>query len=510
MSCKAKNFASYKELSFDFTNRGLTLIHGATGSGKSTLCDLVPWVLYGRTAKGGTVNEVISWPGDEVTEVTLYLDNVTISRTRGPNAKDNDLCLWPVDGVVTRGKDLNDTQKLINEFLGVDYDLYMASAYFHEFSQSAQFFTASAKTRRMICEQIVDLSLPKKLTERISEAKKPLVKRIEMLNQKKLQEDAAVKAFEYTLGEMNKSSKEWETNKIKELAVLETKKTNFNKDLEKEITRLLKGKEKLLSTLKTVADVVSTVCEHCGAPNKAFRDNEQTIQHNQYVTLHVNTIDKQLSSLNTVNSYQDRIEEMKSAMNPHTESMKEISIKYSHKIHDRYLATNAATTSESELSDLELLSEVTTILRSMAIEQAVQNIEDITNTYLSNHFDAEIKVEFIVEDADKLTATILKDGNECSYTQLSKGQRQLLKLCFGLSVMKQASNNSLTNISQIFMDEALDGLDENFKLKAYGLLQELSMTYESVLVVEHSTELKAAFDNSIRVELINGNSIIQE
>lgn len=46
-----KNFASFRELEFDFSNKGLTLIAGPTGSGKSTLLDAPSWCLFGVTSK---------------------------------------------------------------------------------------------------------------------------------------------------------------------------------------------------------------------------------------------------------------------------------------------------------------------------------------------------------------------------------------------------------------------------------------------------------------------------
>jgi ABC-type lipoprotein export system ATPase subunit len=95
------NFGSYKHLEFDFNSNGLTLISGPTGSGKSTLCDIVPWILFGRTSKGGAVDEVRSWDAEEATTGTLMLHGISITRSRKPN----DLT---IDG--RRGKDLNDTQ----------------------------------------------------------------------------------------------------------------------------------------------------------------------------------------------------------------------------------------------------------------------------------------------------------------------------------------------------------------------------------------------------------------
>ena len=157
---EVRNFASYSKLVIDFTQEsGLTLIEGPTGAGKSTLCDIVPWVLFGRTAKGGTVDEIRTWNNREPTIGTVVLSlpdgKWEIVRTRG---KSNDLafrCAGLQD--LQRGKDLSDTQRLLNQKLGMDFDLYLAGAYYHEFSPTAQFFTSTAKTRRVTCENLVDL-----------------------------------------------------------------------------------------------------------------------------------------------------------------------------------------------------------------------------------------------------------------------------------------------------------------------------------------------------------------
>src|SRR5690348_8536249 len=86
LSVSAQNFASYKSLEFDFQNQGLILIQGATGSGKSTLCDLIPWVLFGQTAKGGKVDEIRTWNTEEPTTGSIRLsNNIVIWRSRSPN-----------------------------------------------------------------------------------------------------------------------------------------------------------------------------------------------------------------------------------------------------------------------------------------------------------------------------------------------------------------------------------------------------------------------------------------
>src|SRR5258706_10723800 len=95
-------------------------------------------------------------------------------------------------------------------------------------------------------------------------------------------------------------------------------------------------------------------------------------------------------------------------------------------------------------------------------------------------------------------------------TQLSKGQRQLLKLCFSVSVMQAVSNQHGISFKQLFFDESLDGLDENFKLKACTMLENLALDDTGVYLVEHSMSVKAMINNKYKVGLVNGSSQIEK
>jgi len=115
-----------------------------------------------------------------------------------------------------------------------------------------------------------------------------------------------------------------------------------------------------------------------------------------------------------------------------------------------------------------------------------------------------------VQEADKLDVAVWKNGNECAYSQLSKGQRQLLKLSFGVAIMQSVSQRHGLHFNALFFDEALDGISDNFKAKTYRLFEQLATKYDSVFVVDHSDSLKSMFDNKIEVTLVNGHSVIEE
>lgn len=564
----AFNFASYKALEFKMTHNGLCLIQGPTGSGKSTLCDLVPWALFGRTSKNGAVDEVLSWPGTEVCKVICEIGEVEIVRTRGPKAKDNDLYIaerkW--QGVIKRGKDLNDTQKKINDLIGMDYDLYLSGSYFHEFSQTAQFFITTAKNRRAICEQIVDLSLAKKLQINLAADKKSVKFDLTTTEGELAQIKTHIQYVENNLQREERAAKVWDNKHVAKVAELNEKYENFEQDkadklkilntkvnenlarreqaevdlLEKiqELKNTLKPKEfynqwsQRIERLK--ANHKSETCSECGGDKKhklltTIAEDEKTfykestearLQHNKLesykdklteIREEVDPLVQQaVDTKNQKNTYGEQLDQVIQETSPHTEAL----AKYKEDLtmsNARFEAVALHNLKlKQKLTDLELLSDIIENFRGEVVKNTTLSVEDKANLLLTGYFDGEIRINLIIEDADKVEVNIFKDGNQCSYSQLSKGQRQMLKFTFGLAVMQAVSNHNGVKFEQVWIDEALDGLDDYFKTKAYTLLKSLENEYNSIYVVEHSETLKALFANSISVRLTEDGSIIEK
>lgn len=480
ISCHLENFASYELLDFEFDDKGLVLIQGATGSGKSTLCDAIPWILFGRTAKNGAVDEILSWPGDKVTIGIITLDKVRVTRTRGPKPKDNDLFYYgEFDSIGKRGKDLNDTQRLINNLLGLNIDLYLSGAYFHEFSQTAQFFTTTAKNRRTICEQIVDLSLAKSLQEKTGTS-------LKQVNNDLNQATTKISTLTANIAILNRMQLN-ETNKFDTWGKTQDLKIS---QIESNVLKFEESRERRLR--QEQLRLQSPICSECGA--------KKTNNH-----IHpANHMNIKLE----MNPYINQLEQAKAEVNPHTSGVKDFSkdIKDNQGLLLEY--NSKAQILNTEISDLETLGDVLASFRGALVENTIKDLETKTNQLLHNHFDSEIQIELHIEDSDKLEVTILKDSNLCTYTQLSKGQRGMLKLCFGISVMKAVQNHHGISINQIFFDESTDGLDDNNKLKAVKMLETLALEYDTIYLVEHSETVKSMINNSYYVTLNNGNSEI--
>ena len=76
--------------------------------------------------------------------------------------------------------------------------------------------------------------------------------------------------------------------------------------------------------------------------------------------------------------------------------------------------------------------------------------------------------------------------------------------------MQTVANHNGLDFKQLFFDEALDGLDDTLKSKAFNLLQKLSTQYDQIYVVEHSQAFKSLFDTTYAVTLVNGESVIEK
>ena len=76
--------------------------------------------------------------------------------------------------------------------------------------------------------------------------------------------------------------------------------------------------------------------------------------------------------------------------------------------------------------------------------------------------------------------------------------------------MREVSNHNGFSVNCIFLDEFTDGLDTDFKVKAFSLLNSLKLEYSSIFVVEHNETMKEQFHHKLEVNLVNGSSQVEK
>jgi len=529
------NFGSYKELTFNYEDLGLSLIHGQTGSGKSTLQDIATWIAFGVTAKDGNADEVRSWTSpDEPTTGALILEVhnilITIHRMRG-KASQNDL-YWLIgdSDEKHRGKDLSESQRLLEDVLGVSKDLYIAGAYYNEFSPTGAFFTAKAKDRRELFEKLADLSLPITLAERTSDVRKSKKKELDSATRQLERNKDRCASTKQTLERQIRDSDTWNVRTTREIDLLRVKIQNFETEKEEKIQKTTEkvrkfGESRLrnIEQLKDAAYRLEQVikanphpqCPTCFQVNsKVTKDICRLEEIERDIQRTETQANPYLTDLNHAlvfeNPHTAQLQALESQANPFDAQIETIGTEIRESEQKVSQLTSQCSELGQNISDLTQLNDLSFELRKVLLTRAVKEIEVATNGYLEKYFESELRVAFELVDSDNLEIQITKNGYPGVYRQMSKGQRQLLNLAFSVSIMKAAANRAGVHFNALFFDEALDGLDAELKVKAFSLFQELSLSHDSILVVEHSTEFKQQFEKSFLVTMENDQSTIEE
>ena len=152
-----QNFISYKKLRFDFSENGLHLITGETGSGKSAIFEGILWCLFGRTVKKVKMEELINENEEKNCFVKLSFEkkNVTykIVRYRSHDEYGDELKLF-IDKKEYQGKD---TQAKIESIVGLTDKLFIISNLITN-DESSNILNIQRAKRIDIFEEIFGLS----------------------------------------------------------------------------------------------------------------------------------------------------------------------------------------------------------------------------------------------------------------------------------------------------------------------------------------------------------------
>ena len=379
--------------------------------------------------------------------------------------------------------------------------------HYQEFSQTAGFFTANAKGRRQLTEQLADLSLAKQLSERVLEEKREAVKTQHELEKSIESQKASLSAYDTALiledarrSEAKAAYAERKSAKIKDLL-------NKFSALQDQICDDRGYIDAITGFQDSLEEAMKARCPTCGGPihssdvdslKEAIRDQRQEQRNNKNLIEQLNRLEQEIIDLSAeippadpsnLAELQDKAATARKLLSLHSANL---------------------TSTRKAYADLDALSDVVSAFRTRLVTGTIAKLEVETNRFLSNHFDAEIKVVFSAADADKIEVGILKDGNACSFPQLSKGQRQLLKFSFGMAVVKVVRDMNAIGDGPLWIDEAFDGLSEEFKVKAFHLLSAMNKDYSTIYVVEHSQELKSLFFNQYKISLVDGRSTLEK
>lgn len=135
------------------------------------------------------------------------------------------------------------------------------------------------------------------------------------------------------------------------------------------------------------------------------------------------------------------------------------------------------------------------------IENLVKDLEELTNSYLTDLSGGRFQLSFKITGSDKLNVVITDNGIDIDILALSTGERARVNVSTLLGIRKMLEALSNNRINLLFLDETIEGLDIDGKEKLVEML--LKEEHLNTVLVSHG------FTHPLleRISIVKANNI---
>jgi DNA repair protein SbcC/Rad50 len=181
-----KNFLSYSEASLDFTGLHTACICGANGAGKSSLLEGITWAIWGECRVMSEDDAISNGAMDVRVDFTFQMHGETcrVIRTRqrdGSGALEFQIQTSAGQFRTLTQKGIRSTQALIDDYLKIDYDTFINSAYLRQ-GKADEFMLKKPAERKQILADLLKLDRYEQLSERAKDTAKQYKLKVEALH----------------------------------------------------------------------------------------------------------------------------------------------------------------------------------------------------------------------------------------------------------------------------------------------------------------------------------------
>lgn len=544
-----EGFCSIPYLELNLGSKGITVIRGATGEGKTTILSALVWGAYGKNLKGKS--DVNTWEkyrpkNYNGTKVEIYFgkDGKTHKITRClkykgevNGAKGKDRLIYEIDAVEVSEKNKGEIQALINADLGMSYSLFMNSILFGQGMK--RLIQESSSDKKDLFEEIFELEYISKardiakgyymealreyneISQKYSSSKEKKQSIQRMLDDLKKQANhvkndlsSRVKVLEKKLSLLAKAKKE---NELKETVTYKNRieqRIQEARDNQKELlNKINDAKRKTRVSLEEFIGVIIKLLKRGDIKNslkrlmevkKAFGDIERL----QY---------KCSKLADKISNYRDKLEELRDQEYEANKVQRDIDL--THVEIKKLLSEKRAGVNLGLIKKYKTqLSTISDKLQSIESEMEekrakVDNYKWVMDDPLGNSgikaFLFESSLDILNETLESYSEVlgfsilfyvdiqgvkkdfntqIIMDGIEVSYEELSGGQKTLVNIAMVLAMNSMIRRNCRINV--LFLDEVFEGLDREYCDTVSKLLEKISITEKlTVFMVTHQESI---------------------
>lgn len=542
-----EGFCSIPYLELNLGSKGITVIRGATGEGKTTILSALVWGAYGKNLKGKS--DVNTWEkyrpkNYNGTKVEIYFgkDGKTHKITRClkykgevNGAKGKDRLIYEIDAVEVSEKNKGEIQALINADLGMSYSLFMNSILFGQGMK--RLIQESSSDKKDLFEEIFELEYISKArdiakgyyTEALreyneisqkyssSKEKKQSIQRMlddlkKQANHVKNDLSSRVKVLEKKLSLLAKAKKEKE---LKETVTYKNRieqRIQEARDNQKELlNKINDAKKKTRVSLEEFIGVIIKLLKRGDIKNSLKRLMEVKKAFGDIERLQ----DKCSKLADKISNYRDKLEELRDQEYEANKVQRDIDLtkaEIKKLLSEKKAGVNMGLIKKYK-TQLSTLSDKLQAIESEMEEKRskVDNYKWVMDDPLGNRgikaFLFESSLDILNETLESYSEVlgfsilfyvdiqgvkkdfntqIIMDGIEVSYEELSGGQKQLVNLAMAFAMNEVMTKAKGINIA--FLDEVFENLSSEYVDLVIGLIRKIYKD-KTLYLISHQESL---------------------
>lgn len=533
---------------------------GGNGCGKTTIINALCYALYNKPFDQISLQRLINRTNatkNTLMEVRLTFEKdgktYEIYRARGEEYRIE----FTRDGEdITPGKGVNETDALIQDVIGMSYDMFTKTVIFS--GNAAAFLDLPIHQQRNQIEELFSISLLSEKAVLLKDKIRQVESDIKIAEALFQQQQGAVALHEQQLVDAENRITKWDRKRdadIKEITTTLAELESVDIDAEQELharrsvlkTKLSTLNAQITSFQKDVNNQTRTVTklmgeqEHledakCPYCSQAFADAPAKLEHIldeietvgaallsaeeslNYATDEKKKIDEEIKELNSKITHADidelinarsnkvfleqKLIELREAVNPHTEVLEKL-LEVGVQEADVSRVDVLRKTLDHQTFLLKLLTDKNSFIRRRIISKTIPILNDRLNhhTYLLG-LPHEVKF-----DAD-MSCTVSEFGRELDFGNLSAGEKKRVNTSMSMA-FRDVLHTLHTKINLLMVDELDGALDQQGIDSVIRVLKDKARDEEiSTFVISHHPSVLGRLDRTLTVEKENGFSSI--
>lgn len=540
-----------------------TLIIGKNGNGKSTVLDALTFVLFGKSFRSISKNQLINSINGKNTKVSVEFDTNGSSYRVVRGIKPNVFEIYKNEELITQDAALKDYQLILEQqILKMNYRAFTQVVILGS-SSFVPFMQLSASNRREVIEDILDIrifsTMNSLLKEKIQFTKRELELAENIINESKTRIDSQkliIKNLETSRNKHVDSIQSRIDSNISELHQTNKSLSNIESEIESlqvdisdenTIYEVITRAKTLLRTHTHNNELLSTTI-HFFDNNENCPQCSQEIPHEHKYSIKDNLIAEyemnkaEIESINSeIVNYTERKREIEKINSKISQLRNEI-YTYNSKIE---ILTQQNKLLEKEIDTIQIdkgdinnekfkLKELANFaMESVKLKTSLQekrNIEDISsillkdtgiksavireylpvmNTLINKYLSA---MDFYVKfELDETFSETIKSRHrdDFTYSSFSEGEKNRIDLALLFAWREIAKLKNSANTNLLLLDEVLDGsLDVNGTEFIVNLLTQLGEQCNVFVISHNIDQIVDKFDRVLKVEKRNDFSVI--